>query len=221
MPDISTYHAFAGRLVREHALRLGIEPESRLLTEAASWQYAQEIVERWDGDMTDVGKTPSTVVDALLKLSGECAEHLVEPDELLAHLERLEDRIRSLPAGSARGAPPAKVKELLDAVLLRQRMVPLLRAYAERKRAREALDFGDQLALAARLARDFPDIGQAERGRSRTVLLDEFQDTSHAQLVMLRALFGAGHPVTAVGDPHQSIYGWRGASAGTLSRFAS
>jgi DNA helicase-2/ATP-dependent DNA helicase PcrA len=52
------------------------------------------------------------------------------------------------------------------------------------------------------------------------VLLDEFQDTSHAQLVLLRALFGGGHPVTAVGDPCQSIYGWRGASAGNLARFA-
>ena len=53
------------------------------------------------------------------------------------------------------------------------------------------------------------------------VLLDEYQDTSHAQLVLLRALFGGGHPVTAVGDPCQSIYGWRGASAGNLRRFAA
>src|SRR5262249_34222975 len=44
--------------------------------------------------------------------------------------------------------------------------------------------------------------------------------TSHAQLVLLWALFGGGHPVTAVGDPCQSIYGWRGASAGNLARFA-
>ena len=51
------------------------------------------------------------------------------------------------------------------------------------------------------------------------VLLDEYQDTSHAQLVLLRSLFGGGHPVTAVGDPCQSIYGWRGASAGNLRRF--
>ena len=51
------------------------------------------------------------------------------------------------------------------------------------------------------------------------MLLDEYQDTSHAQVVLLHALFGGGHPVTAVGDPCQSIYGWRGASAGTLDRF--
>ena len=48
------------------------------------------------------------------------------------------------------------------------------------------MDFADQIALAARLARSFPDIGRSERARYRTVLLDEFQDTSEAQLVLLR-----------------------------------
>src|SRR3954469_6621058 len=81
------------------------------------------------------------------------------------------------------------------------------------------MDFGDQMARAARVARDHPEVGAIERGRFKVVLLDEYQDTSHAQVVMLNALFGGGHPVTAVGDPCQSIYGWRGASAGTLDRF--
>jgi DNA helicase-2/ATP-dependent DNA helicase PcrA len=87
------------------------------------------------------------------------------------------------------------------------------------------------MALAARLARTVPGIGVTERTRFRAVLLDEFQDTSEAQLVMLRSLFGAAGTgaaggagggdvgVTAVGDPNQSIYGWRGASATTLTRF--
>jgi DNA helicase-2/ATP-dependent DNA helicase PcrA len=81
------------------------------------------------------------------------------------------------------------------------------------------MDFGDQLARAALVARDHPEVGVVERDRYRVVLLDEYQDTSHAQAVLLRALYGGGHPVTAVGDPCQSIYGWRGASAGTLDRF--
>ena len=67
-----------------------------------------------------------------------------------------------------------------------------------------------------------------ERATYRAVLLDEYQDTGHAQRVLLRALFGTrpgdpvrpgGPTVTAVGDPCQSIYGWRGASAGNLARF--
>ena len=53
------------------------------------------------------------------------------------------------------------------------------------------------------------------------MLLDEYQDTGHAQVALLRGLFGEGHPVTAVGDPFQSIYGWRGASAGNIGRFAA
>ena len=53
-PTVSTYHSYAGRLVREHALRLGYESESRLLSEAAAWQYASEVVAAYDGPMDDV-----------------------------------------------------------------------------------------------------------------------------------------------------------------------
>ena len=65
------------------------------------------------------------------------------------------------------------------------------------------IDFGDQVALAARLAREVPAVAAGERDRYRVVLLDEYQDTSHAQLELLRALFGDAHPVMAVGDPRQ------------------
>ena len=95
----------------------------------------------------------------------------------------------------------------------------MVAGYARAKAEREVIDHGDQVALAARIAARHPEVGAAERGRYQVVLLDEYQDTSHAQLVLLRALFGGGHPVTAVGDPCQSIYGWRGASAGNLRRF--
>ena len=99
--------------------------------------------------------------------------------------------------------------------------MPLVSRYAAAKAAREVLDHSDQVALAARIATRHPEVGAAERARYQVVLLDEYQDTSHAQLVLLQALFGGGHPVTAVGDPCQSIYGWRGASAGNLRRFTA
>ena len=111
---------------------------------------------------------------------------------------------------------------------MRHALVPLVEAFAARKRAERALDFGDQLAIAARVAAEHPEVGAQERATYRAVLLDEYQDTGYAQRVLLRALFGAapGAPagrdapaVTAVGDPCQSIYGWRGASAGNLARF--
>lgn len=218
---VSTYHAYAGRLVGEHGLRLGVEAESQLLSEAACWQLANEVVERWSGEMDAVGRAASTVVRAVLTLAGECAEHLLEPEDVDGWLASRIAALDALPYNDTKQhGQYAQVRDLVTDLRARRQLLPLVRAYLDAKRARDSLDFGDQLAMAARLAELVGPLVAAERVRYRAVLLDEFQDTSHAQMTMLRALFGQGHGVTAVGDPHQSIYGWRGASAGTLARFA-
>ncbi len=213
-PTVLTYHSYAARIVTEHGLRAGYEPSTRLLTEASRWQLVDLLVRNHDGDMSDVERSPSAVTDAVLALAGDMAEHLVTPDELAAWTGRFFAEVQSRP-----GRVYADVRRALHLQQLRLRLLPLIRAYEARKREIEAMDFGDQLARAALVARDHPEVGAIERGRYRVVLLDEYQDTSHAQVVLLRSLFGGGHPVTAVGDPCQSIYGWRGASAGTLERF--
>ncbi len=214
-PTVATYHSYAGSVVADHGLRLGVEPGARLIGEAAAYQLAAQVVEDWD-DLGDLEAAPSTVTTAVLALTGECAEHLVDPDDLETHLAALVEGVRSLP-----GREYAKVRAACAALDDRRLLLPLVRRYAERKRELEVLDFGDQVALAARLAEHAPAVAATERARFGVVLLDEYQDTSHAQLVLLRRLFGDGHPVTAVGDPHQSIYGWRGASAGGLEDFPS
>ncbi|MFY1690007.1 ATP-dependent helicase [Plantactinospora sp. WMMB782] len=213
-PTVATYHSYAARIVTEHGLRAGYEPSTRLLTEASRWQIVDSIVRNHDGDMSEVERQPSTVTDAVLALAADLAEHLVTPDDLAAWTGRFFADVQSRP-----GRVYADVRKALHLQQLRLRLLPLVRAYAQRKDDFEAMDFGDQLARAALVARDHPEVGAIERGRYRVVLLDEYQDTSHAQVVLLRSLYGGGHPVTAVGDPCQSIYGWRGASAGTLDRF--
>ena len=213
-PTVTTYHSYAGRIVAEHGLRAGYEPSTRLLTEAARWQIVDLLVRNYNGDMSGVDRAPSTITDAVLALAGELSEHLVEPDQLAAWTGRFFAEVQSRP-----GKVYADVRKVLGIQQARLRLLPLVRAYDQRKHDFEAMDFGDQVARAARVARDHPEVGAIERDRYRVVLLDEYQDTSHAQAVLLRSLFGDGHPVTAVGDPCQSIYGWRGASAGTLDRF--
>ncbi|GAA4625264.1 ATP-dependent helicase [Cellulomonas oligotrophica] len=217
-PQVSTYHAYAGSLVSEHALRAGIEPGARLLGEAAQWQLASEVVEQWAGDL-DTAAATSTVVEAVLSLSGALDEHLLDPAGARAAIDDLVAAMDATPPGTPPRAPYAKVRDLRSSLGERSRVLELVAAYRARKRAADSLDFGDQVAIAARIARDVPEVGAGERTRCRVVLLDEYQDTSYAQLALLSALFGGGHPVTAVGDPHQSIYGWRGASAGGLARF--
>jgi DNA helicase-2/ATP-dependent DNA helicase PcrA len=211
---ISTYHSYAARVVTEHGLRGGFEPSARLLTEAARWQIVDSLVRAYTGEMTGLNRAPGTVTDDVLALAAELAEHLVDPDDLAAWTGRFHAEVTALP-----GRRYKDVNDVLNRQRNRLTLLPLVRRYERRKLDLEAMDFGDQMARAALVARDYPEVGEIERGRFRIVLLDEYQDTSHAQVTMLNALFGGGHPVTAVGDPCQSIYGWRGASAGTLDRF--
>ena len=214
-PVVSTYHSYAARLVTEHALREGLEPGMRLVTPAVAWQIAARVVGAYAGPMDAVTWAPPSVTAAVLALAGELAEHLRSPADLRAFGDWLRTACETMP-----GRLSARHRRILDCQRTREQLLPLVAGYANAKAAREVIDYGDQVAIAARIATRHPAVGAIERGRYRAVLLDEFQDTSHAQLVLLEALFGGGHPVTAVGDPCQSIYGWRGASAGNLTRFA-
>ncbi|MCY9555844.1 UvrD-helicase domain-containing protein, partial [Paenibacillus apiarius] len=184
-PTVSTYHSYAGRIVTEHGLRAGYEPTTRLLTEASRWQLVDLLVRNYDGDMSEVDRMPSTITDAVLALAGELDEHLVDPDELAAWTGRFFADVQSRP-----GRVYADVRKALQLQRTRLKLLPLVRAYARRKDDFEAMDFADQLARAARVARDHPGVGVIERDRFRVVLLDEYQDTSHAQVVLLNALFG-------------------------------
>lgn len=214
-PTVSTYHAYAARLVTDHALREGMEPTMRLVTPAVSWQLASRVVAGYDGPMDRVELGPPSVTAALLELAGELSEHLRSPADVRRIGEWLHGAHELLP-----GRTTLAQRKPLNVQAARQQLLPLVEAYERLKRAREVIDYGDQMSLAARIAANHKEVGEIERGRYSVVLLDEYQDTSHAQLVLLRALYGGGHPVTAVGDPCQSIYGWRGASAGNLRRFA-
>jgi len=213
-PVIGTYHAYAGRLVSDNALREGLEPSMRLITPALSWQLAAGIVAAYDGPMDEIVWTPQTVTAAVLELAGDLSEHLRATREVKGVGTWLDAEVAGLP-----GRVPQVVLKMVGTQRAREQLLPLVDLYTAAKRGREVLDHGDQVSLAARIAAGHPEVGAGERSRYQVVLLDEYQDTSHAQLVLLRALFGGGHPVTAVGDPCQSIYGWRGASAGNLRRF--
>ncbi|QAY70212.1 ATP-dependent DNA helicase [Xylanimonas protaetiae] len=217
-PTVATYNAYAASLVTDHGLRLGVEPGSRLLGEANQWQLANQLVESWDEDLgTD--RAVSGVVGAVIGLSAELGEHLVDVDDARAALDAMIERLGALPLGPRQRTRGADNEKLLRSLAERRALLDLVAEYRRRKRGADALDFGDQIAFAAELARSVPHVGEVERARFRVVLLDEYQDTSYAQVELLAGLFGGGHAVTAVGDPHQSIYGWRGASASGLARF--
>ncbi|MFE9778537.1 UvrD-helicase domain-containing protein [Streptomyces sp. NPDC005775] len=219
-PGISTYHAFAGRLLTEHGLRIGLEPTTRLLADATRYQLAARVLREAPGPYPALTRSFPTLVSDLLALDAELAEHLVRPEQLAEYDTEL---LHALETAKLSNAELRKIPEAAEA---RRELLSLTRRYREAKRSRDLLDFGDQIALSAQLALTRPEVGAILREEYRVVLLDEYQDTSVAQRLLLSALFGggpdgiaSGHAVTAVGDPCQAIYGWRGASVANLDDF--
>ncbi|RXR36996.1 ATP-dependent helicase, partial [Mycobacterium tuberculosis] len=225
-PVVSTYHAFAGSLLRDYGLLLPLEPDTRLLSETELWQLAFDVVSGYDGVLcTD--KSPAAVTSIVVRLWGQLGEHLVDTRALRDTHVELERLVHALPAGRYQRdrGPSQWLLRMLATQTQRAELVPLLDALGERMHAGKVMDFAMQMASAARLAATSPQVGQDLRRRYRVVLLDEYQDTGHAQRVVLSSLFGGGVDdglaLTAVGDPIQSIYGWRGASATNLPRFTT
>ncbi|MEV6250157.1 UvrD-helicase domain-containing protein [Streptomyces sp. NPDC051742] len=221
-PRISTYHAFAGQLLTDHGLRIGLEPTSRLLADATRYQLAARVLREAPGPYPALTRSFPTLITDLLALDAELAEHLVPPERLLAYDSELLTGLADVKLSNA------ELRKVPEAAAARRELLDLVVRYRAAKRSRDLLDFGDQIARSAELATTRPEVGEILRAEFRVVLLDEYQDTSVAQRLLLSGLFGqsttgtgtgTGHAVTAVGDPCQAIYGWRGASVANLDDF--
>ncbi len=227
-PTVSTYNSFASRLFTDNALLLGREPESVLLTETSAWLLARRVVvKHGDRRLVPFGKKVDQVTDAVLQLSRTLAENPppfrtgepTVPHDLAALADSFS-YLRDLPYGNARKSSPyTSVVESLAAVAPLPVLAELAGHYEREKLRQGLIEFSDQVALALEVCRAVPSIVERYRDQYRVVLLDEYQDTSVLQTELLRTLF-AHHPVMAVGDPHQSIYGWRGASSANLLGFS-
>jgi len=211
---VTTYHSYAGRLLSEHAIRYGIDADAQPLGEAAVWMSANKLVHEWDDNNFATSDAPSTVVKDLLGLTSMVLEHRVTVDQIRNADEELLQQVIAMT-----GPTNDETRKVAKVLNQRMAMLPMVEAFLEARRQSGELSFDDQIALAADIAVNFPDVGLLERAKYPIVLLDEYQDTSQSQVRLLSALFGNGHPVTAVGDPCQSIYTWRGASSGTISAF--
>lgn len=216
---VSTYNAFASAIYREHALLIGREPDAAVLGEASAWQLARSIVAASaDPRLVELDASLDKVTGAVLGLSRALGENVADPRDVRA-MAREFLAMHDLPIGAPRKRTPYdSFTAALGVVDALAPLLELAEAYAEAKRARGYVEFSDQVALALQICSAHPEVAVAHRERYRTVLLDEYQDTSVVQTRLLGTLF-AGHSVMAVGDPDQSIYGWRGASAANLARF--
>ncbi|MGM1029526.1 MAG: UvrD-helicase domain-containing protein [Actinomycetota bacterium] len=222
-PLVQTYNSFASALFREWALLIGRDPESEVLTDPAAFLLALRVARASsDVRLATIGSA-AQVAHRVVQLAGELGDHRVSTARLRASgIPTAFAALRDLPQDRQQKAlSQHKAKPLVEdaqRVGALDALVDLVDAFDAEKRSLGVVQFSDQVRLALDAIAAHPAAVDELRARHRFVLLDEFQDTSVLQLQLLGTLFRE-MPVMAVGDPNQAIYGFRGASAGTLALF--
>ncbi|MEO8094866.1 MAG: ATP-dependent DNA helicase [Pseudolysinimonas sp.] len=215
-PQIATYNSYANRLYRDNASAIGREGDGAVLGEAAAWQLARTTVIRSsDLRLLEQDRSLDALTEAVLGIARAIADNVADADAIRG-VARDFAGLLELPLGGR--SEYAWVADVVENVGQLDLLVDLAEEYAAAKRRRGFVEYSDQVALALDILRAKPALIDEQRAEHRIVLLDEYQDTSVTQAWLLSELY-RGHAVMAVGDPNQSIYGWRGASAGNLSAF--
>ncbi len=225
-PTISTYNSYATALFRDFGLQLGYDSDAVQLTEASAFQLARDLLnERGheiDPRLLEADFSSKTLVGAVLKMAGDMNENLVTADDIEQHIDEIIEHI-SNNVPKKRGGEPGEfivdVQKVLTALSKKKIIARLAQGFLEEKKRIGKIDFSDQVARAEEAVRKLGGaVVDREQERYTQILLDEYQDTSVLQTRLLASLF-KGKSVLAVGDPHQSIYGWRGASESNLAEF--
>ncbi|MCM1012131.1 ATP-dependent DNA helicase [Brevibacterium sp. XM4083] len=211
-PTVSTYNSYAAAIVGEHGASIGIEPETVLLDEAGAHAIAAEVIDAASADAVPGSYARDTMIADIIAFAGAMNDHGRDVAEVTDYLEAC---LGALVSSKGKPVDPSGRRRKLEEKI---RTAALAGEYMSAKRRHLAMDFSDQVRFAQRIVDEVPQALAAEQARWRIVLLDEFQDTSVAQLTLLSTLFSST-AVTAVGDPRQAIYGWRGASADNMIRF--
>ncbi len=209
---IGTFHAFGDRVIREHALELGLPTEPRVLSRPETVIFLRERLFRFELDEYRPLGDPTRFLGALATLFSRLKDEDVSPAGYLAHAARLAADADEMEAGDARGA----------ALEVARRQGELARAFARYQELlgeAGAIDFGDQVSLALRLLREHPAARATLQARFRYILVDEFQDVNRAQSELVALLAEPRRSLTVVGDDDQSIYRFRGAATGAIIDF--
>jgi DNA helicase-2/ATP-dependent DNA helicase PcrA len=193
-----TFHSIGARILRLHADTLGYRRDFTILDR---------------DDSKDLIK--ACVADEKIETK---ASHFPKPEVL--------NEIFSLAANTHKSVGQLMDEQyayLLDKYTgeseLNEVVSRLSRLYAQRKRATNAMDFDDLLALWLKLLQDHTEVREHYQRRFQFILVDEYQDTNKLQSDLIDLLAARHHNVTVVGDDAQSIYAWRGANFANILEF--
>src|SRR5882724_1645527 len=188
--QISTFHAFGDRLIKENALELGLTPDFRVLTRAEQVIFLRDHLLEFPLEHYRPLGDPTRHLQAILGQISRLKDEDVSPEEYLAHAEML--------------LAHASDEEARLEAQQHQELARTYALYQTLMARRGQVDFGDQIVLSLRLFRLRPHILKRYQERFKHILVDEFQDTNFAQNQLVQLLARKHGNLTVVADDDQS-----------------
>lgn len=236
---ISTFHAFCERILKQHALEIGLPNDFELLDDTRQWILIHKNLDKFKLDYYRPLGNPSKFISAMLQHFSRCKDELIAPEDYLKYAQGLQlaDGNAELIPSEDRAAEIKRITELANAYHVYQKLLL----------DNDYLDFGDLINYTLELFKRRPNILEFYRRKFNHVLVDEFQDTNFAQYELVKLLAGTPKAssqnvvvssqlknspeqttdngqrttsnLTVVGDDDQSIYKFRGASVSNILKF--
>ncbi len=191
--SISTFHAFGDRVLRDHAIDLGLRPDYRVLSLAEQLVFFREHLFEFPLKYYKSLSDPTRHLEALINVISRAQDEDISPKEYLKFARK-------------------KGKQQLE-------IAKVYAKYQGLKAKKGFVDFADQVGLILKLFREKPSVLKKIQERYKYILVDEFQDTNYAQFELLKLLAGRKANLTVVGDDDQSIYKFRGAAISNILNF--
>ena len=198
---VYTFHSFCLQVLRDHILESGIAMHAGVISKANQLVWGLRNIDAFGLQTIEVGNNAAGVIETMLDGISSFRDEAITPDDLAAYLDA---------RSAERDEPDDEIGRLRD-------LLAVYRAYEQYKRAEHLIDYADMIHGAVVLLEKKPRIGEEYRARYSHILVDEFQDTNYAQLLLLKHL--AGDHLCVVGDDDQTIYRFRGAYLTNLDDF--
>ncbi|MDR1448215.1 MAG: ATP-dependent helicase [Candidatus Ancillula sp.] len=242
-PTILTYNSFAANITNDYGIYYGIDTAAHVLSNADRYNLAKNAVlstididDNFIDALGNLYKNESIKLNSVIKNMLVFNDNIVNNlcnidtvDELLSNIydifttrnfgTRASSNYKKLQTENPVDHAKTNDKSIATSIQYRKNILKVIKEFVIQKEIHNAIDFSDQIQLAIKITSENIDAVKSINEQYRAVILDEYQDTSSAQVVMLQNTFKNTQSIMSVGDPNQAIYEWRGASSANILEF--
>jgi len=217
--SILTFHAFGDRIIRDHAIELGMTLDYRVLSMAEQNIFFRDHIFEFPLKYYKSLGDPTRHIQALISLISRAKDEDISAEEYVRWGQKAMKAREGRGRRIGQKAIKANKAEGYEEIKRQLEVAEVYQKYQYLKLEKGFVDFGDQVNLALKLFRERPSILKKIREKYKYILVDEFQDTNYAQFELLKLLAGKKANITVVGDDDQSIYKFRGAAISNILNF--